>query len=144
MKQRLLITLLSFLLTNFIEASTSPLETPPQRPSLYNQILLQIYNIEGYFLGRPTVTRHDLPPCFDAEDAIGSEWGERNVAAKWTKGFCHSVLEFGGSAGSVSTVIQMSLENKKICCNTASKKECSEGLAPFIKPSILPNGIHRY
>ena len=113
MKQRLLISLLSFFLTNFIQASTSPLETPPEKPSLYNQVLLNIHNVEGYFLGRPAVTRHDLPPCFDAKDAIGSEWGERNVAAKWTKGFCHSVLEFGGGAGSVSTVIQMSLENKR-------------------------------
>ncbi len=105
--------LLCFFLFNLTLANSHPLDIPPKKPSLYSKISLYIHNLEGYFAGRQPVIRHDLPPCFVADEAIESEWGERNVAAKWTKGLCHSVLEFGGGAGSVSAVIQMNLENKK-------------------------------
>ena len=41
------------------------------------------------------------------------EWGEQEVAEKWTKGYCNSVLEFGGGGGAVSTIIQKNLDNRK-------------------------------
>lgn len=50
-----------------------------------------------------------LPACY-----IGGgegEWGERTVAFKWTRPDA-CVLEFGGGAGSVSTVIQGILRDK--------------------------------
>jgi hypothetical protein len=56
---------------------------------------------------RPVVTVRPaddvMPACYVGGGE--SEWGERAVARKWT-GAVRSVLEFGGGAGSVSTVVQ--------------------------------------
>lgn len=50
-----------------------------------------------------------LPACYTGGGE--GEWGERLVAYKWTRPDA-CVLEFGGGAGSVSTVIQGILKNK--------------------------------
>jgi len=68
-------------------------------------ILEIIYTKELY---NKTVNSN-LPSCYLGGGE--SEWGEREVAAKWT-GKCKCVLEFGGGAGSVSTVVQKFLRNK--------------------------------
>ena len=47
--------------------------------------------------------------CFTGSD---SEWGEREIAHKYTRPHA-SVLEFGGGQGSVSVVIQKKLKNSK-------------------------------
>ena len=49
-----------------------------------------------------------LPPCYSG--ASGGEWGERDVAYKFTDPDA-CVLEFGGGSGSVSLVVQRILEN---------------------------------
>ena len=56
-----------------------------------------------------TSNKNYLPSCY-AGGGEG-EWGEREIATKWTKGYCSSVLEFGGGAGSVSSVVQASLDD---------------------------------
>lgn len=56
-----------------------------------------------------TSNKKYLPSCY-AGGGEG-EWGEREIATKWTKGYCSSVLEFGGGAGSVSSVIQANLDD---------------------------------
>lgn len=58
-----------------------------------------------------TKKRDGLPSCYTGGGE--SEWGEREIADKWTARYCSSVLEFGGGAGSVSTIIQKHLRNKK-------------------------------
>ena len=50
-----------------------------------------------------------LPECYTGGGE--TEWGERDVADVFTRGVCHAVLEFGGGAGSVSTIVQQHLEN---------------------------------
>lgn len=57
-----------------------------------------------------TYRRTDLRPCY-----IGGgegEWGERNVARYWTRRDA-CVLELGGAAGSVSSIVQFTIDNKK-------------------------------
>jgi hypothetical protein len=49
-----------------------------------------------------------LPECY-----LGGgeeEWGEREIADRFTAGVCNAVLEFGGGAGSVSTIVQKHLK----------------------------------
>lgn len=74
-------------------------------------LLTRMVDSTKLLLGRKlSLKREHLPPCFISGG--GDEWGERRIAAKWTKGYCHSVLEFGGGSGSVSTVIQKNLANR--------------------------------
>ena len=49
-----------------------------------------------------------LPSCYLGGGE--SEWGEREIADRFTSGVCNSVLEFGGGAGSVSTIVQRHLK----------------------------------
>ena len=58
-----------------------------------------------------SANRDHLPACY-LKGGEG-EWGERGVASEWTKGYCQSVLEFGGGSGSVSAVIQEKISDKK-------------------------------
>ena len=48
-----------------------------------------------------------LPACYTGGGE--GESGEREVADKYTKDVCKTVLEFGGGAGSVSTIVQKHL-----------------------------------
>ena len=52
-----------------------------------------------------------LPNCYLGGGE--SEWGEREIADTFTHGTCNAVLEFGGGAGSVSTIVQKHLVNKR-------------------------------
>ena len=90
-----------------------PLAVSPSPDTMYMQLYTIGRNAWRYLTGRPFVERHLLPPCFVDDGAIATEWGERLVASQWTRGYCSSVLEFGGGSGSVSAVIQMNLENPK-------------------------------
>ncbi len=54
--------------------------------------------------------RSKLPSCYLGGGK--SEFGERDIAENWTDPDS-SVLEFGGGAGSVSTIIQNKIKNKK-------------------------------
>ena len=91
-------------------AIAGPLEEAPSWLSIQ---YANIYNTYRSLFGKRPVRLHHLPPCFVDLKGLNSEWGERQVAAQWTKGYCTSVLEFGGRSGSVSAVIQMNLENRK-------------------------------
>ena len=51
-----------------------------------------------------------LPNCYIKGGE--TEWGERIIANKYTNR-CTSILEFGGGSGSVSTIIQQNLKNKR-------------------------------
>ncbi len=88
-----------------------PLEETPSWLSIQ---YINLSNAYRSLLGKPPrPLDYLLPRCFVDQKQGRLEWGERQVAKKWTKGYCSSVLEFGGGSGSVSAVIQMNLENKK-------------------------------
>lgn len=104
-----------FILSILLMSSSTFAEQDPlsQPPSWFESAHLKVRNNIRYLKGKGPVRRHQLPPCFTGKEGLDSEWGERIVAEQWTKGYCQSVLEFGGGSGSVSAVIQMNIENRK-------------------------------
>ena len=78
-----------------------------QSPTTY-ALIQNLNQLIDYQLGMQS---HRLPRCYQGGGE--SEWGERLIASQWTPR-CQSVLEFGGGAGSVSTVIQNKLSTKLI------------------------------
>ena len=80
-------------------------------------IILNIIGITGFILNKIHKESYEikekkvvLPPCYLGGGE--SEWGERDIAVNWTNSNA-SVLEFGGGAGSVSTIVQNIINNKK-------------------------------
>lgn len=74
---------------------------------LAGSLVILIYLAVACVFATPSCGRQAT--CFPHEDA--SEWGERCVARSFT-GPMDRVLEFGGGAGSVSTVVQEQLFDK--------------------------------
>lgn len=111
----MILRVLSILLTTISShaVDVDPLTIPPKPETYLSNISLRLQNIRRYITGRIPIQRHHLPPCFVDDGGLNSEWGERMIAEKWTKGYCTSVLELGGGGGSVSTVIQMNLSDKR-------------------------------
>ena len=95
----LIIVLFGF--STMAEASTHPLY---QKQTTLAKFKDTLKAYKDAISGRKLRNRSDhLPGCYEG---AYDEWGEQEIAAKWTKGYCSSVLEFGGGGGSVSTVIQ--------------------------------------
>ncbi len=75
-----------------------------------------MYSIEGYSKLQQQASNtlypklHRLPDCYTGGGE--SEWGEREVAHKHVAK-CSRVLELGGGAGSVSTIIQQKLKDPR-------------------------------
>lgn len=68
-------------------------------------LALLTYFIVGYVKLYKFARQTYLPRCYSGSSGGGGEWGERDVAYKFTDpGAC--VLEFGGGSGSVSLVVQ--------------------------------------
>ena len=78
--------------------------------SVFLFVVLFAYYIYKYVKLRTFATHAYTPPCYKGE--AGGEWGERDVAYKFTDPSA-SVLEFGGGSGSVSLVIQSILNNRE-------------------------------
>ena len=70
-----------------------------------------------------------LPQCYSGASGGGQEWGERDVAYKFTDPDA-CVLEFGGGSGSVSLVVQRILKNPRnhVVVQPADSSEMFGGL----------------